>query len=358
MVNASTDPSRLPGLPGPPSQADKPLSRRDFLKLSGLGFLGAALGPVGRPAAVDSRVMGRVIPGSIKAFDIPSFSGESVRLYWQDMVLPITAVTVGDDEPQYNRIWYQIDNLGYAHSGSIQPVRTVLNDPVLDIPVGGQLAEVTVPFTDAHWGPSKSEDVAYRFYHETTHWVTGLLRDSGDNFWYQIADDKWDFFYYVLADHIRLVPDTELSPISPGVPLNAKRLEVDIERQIVTAYEWEQPVFATRAATGARFSNGKYYTPSGRHMTFHKRPSRHMARGNLAYNGFDLPGVPWVSYITKSGIAFHGTYWHNDYGHPRSHGCINLTSRASKWIYRWTLPVVPARQQRVYEGFGTIVDVI
>ncbi|MEJ2353252.1 MAG: L,D-transpeptidase, partial [Anaerolineales bacterium] len=59
-----------------------------------------------------------------------------------------------------------------------------------------------------------------------------------------------------------------------------------------------------------------------------------------------------------SGIAFHGTYWHNDYGRPRSHGCINLTSRAAKWIYRWTLPVVPPDQQRVYEDFGTRVDVI
>jgi len=52
-----------------------------------------------------------------------------------------------------------------------------------------------------------------------------------------------------------------------------------------------------------------------------------MARGNLAANGYDLPGVPWNSYITEEGIAFHGTYWHNNFGKPRSHGCINLTPR-------------------------------
>ena len=80
-----------------------------------------------------------------------------------------------------------------------------------------------------------------------------------------------------------------------------------------------------------------------------------MAAGDIASSGFDLPGVPWVLYITKSGISFHGTYWHNDYGHPRSHGCINLTPQAAKWLYRWTSPVVESGKQFAYEYFGTKV---
>jgi lipoprotein-anchoring transpeptidase ErfK/SrfK len=67
--------------------------------------------------------------------------------------------------------------------------------------------------------------------------------------------------------------------------------------------------------------------------------------------------VPWVLYITKSGISFHGTYWHNDYGHPRSHGCINLTPQASKWLYRWTMPAVKPGKQFAYEEFGTAVHI-
>jgi lipoprotein-anchoring transpeptidase ErfK/SrfK len=339
--------------------ASNPLSRREFLKLSGLGLLGAALPPLGRPRALQIPLQGRVIAGSIKVYDVPSFTGEAVKLYWQDAVLPITAVTIGDEEPAYNRVWYRIGSEGFAHSGNIQPVRTLLNEPRGDIPPLGTLAEVTVPFTDAHWGPDRREDVAYRYYYETTHWVMGLLADREGKLWYRVIDDKWEeFSYYVPAQHLRLVPAEELAPLSPDVPLTAKRLEVNIPKQMVVAYEFDRPVFATRAATGARFSNGKFYTPAGRHMTFHKRPSRHMARGNLAANGFDLPGVPWVCYFTQSGIAFHGTYWHNDYGEPRSHGCVNLTSRASKWIYRWTSPVVPPHEQRIYQEFGTVVDVI
>ena len=215
-----------------------------------------------------------------------------------------------------------------------------------------------MPFTDAHEEPRKRSEVIYRFYYETTHWIGDLVTDGEGNPWYQILEDKWDLVYYVPAHHMRLVPPAELRPITPEVPINYKRLEVSIEKQMVTAYEYGQPVFLARAATGAEFSNGQYYTPAGRHMTFHKRPSRHMARGNLAANGFDLPGVPWVSYFTEKGVAFHGTYWHNDYGRPRSHGCVNLTPRTAKWIYRWTYPKVPATEQMVYKGFGTIVDVL
>jgi hypothetical protein len=336
-----------------------PLSRRDFLKFTGLGLLGAILPPFRAPRALTGLQQGRVIDNSIKVYDIPSFSGQSVRLYWQDTILSIHGVTVGDDIPDYNRIWYRINEEGYAHSGSIQPVKTQLNEPVLDIPQGGFLAEVTVPYTDALRELGELDSVAYRYYYETTHWVVGLVLDPRGVFWYLIQDDKWDeFIYYAPAAHLRRIPASELTPLSPRVPAFAKRLEVNIPKQLVIAYEFDRPVFATRAATGARFSNGKYYTPEGRHSTFHKRPSRHMARGNLAANGFDLPGVPWVCYFTKSGVAFHGTYWHNDYGQPRSHGCVNLTSQSAKWLYRWTLPQVPPHEQRLYESIGTIVDVI
>ena len=81
-----------------------------------------------------------------------------------------------------------------------------------------------------------------------------------------------------------------------------------------------------------------------------------MARGNRA-TGYDVPGVPWVSYIDEEGVSFHGTYWHNDYGMPRSHGCINMTPDAAKWLYRWTRPVVPKNELEVWKAHGTAVNV-
>jgi hypothetical protein len=333
------------------------LGRRGFLKLLGAGAFGLALPARLRQQAAGLQ-QGRVIVPRVSLYEKPSFASQEVNRYWRDTVLEITHVTIGDPEPAHNRVWYRLGTEGYAHSGEIQPVQTSLNPPVAELPKAGALGEITVPYTDAHRYPGKEYDVAYRYYYETTHWVTRLVHDRRGEPWYKVVEDKWEYTYFVYAPHMRILPLDELAPLSPEVPIQAKRLEVRLAEQAVIAYEWERPVFMTRAATGAEFSNGKFATPGGRHYTFHKRPSRHMAAGNLAANGYDLPGVPWVTYITESGIAFHGTYWHNDFGRPRSHGCINLTSQASRWIYRWTLPSVPPTEQRVYEDYGTAVDVI
>lgn len=50
--------------------------------------------------------------------------------------------------------------------------------------------------------------------------------------------------------------------------------------------------------------------------------------------GYDLPGVPWVMYFYR-GYALHGTYWHNNFGNPMSHGCVNLRTPEAEWLYFW-----------------------
>jgi lipoprotein-anchoring transpeptidase ErfK/SrfK len=337
---------------------DQPLSRREFLKLSSLGLMGLLFQPLQSLRDLMPDQIGRVAEMKATVFDRPSFEGNKVKVYWKDMILPITEVTVGDKEPSHNRIWYRINDDGFVHSGSLQPVQTRLNEPNPDIPFGGTLVEVTVPYTDVYWGPGKNNQFAYRFYYETTHWADGIVADNQGNPWYRILEDKWDLTFFAPASHLRVVPLEELSPLSSDVPAGEKRLEVRLRDQLVTAFEGNKPVFMARVASGAEFSNGRFLTPVGQHKTFHKRPSRHMAAGDLASNGYDLPGVPWICYINERGVAFHGTYWHNDYGRPRSHGCINLTPTAAKWIYRWTLPAVPPNETMVYEDFGTTVDVV
>jgi hypothetical protein len=334
------------------------LSRRGFIKLGALGLAGLFL-PRAIPAhAFPDNQQGRVIDNRITVYDVPSFSGKKEKYYWKDFIFRITGVTVGDDNPAHNRVWYQVGHEGYVHSGSVQPVMTQLNQVISDIPLEGRLAEVTVPFTDTYRQPGNRNRFAYRFYYETTCWVTGVVLDPEGNAWYSILDDKWDIVLYAPAHHLRLVTADDLSLISPHIPPAHKRLEVRLEDQIVVGFEFEREVFMARASTGTKFINGDFSTKVGRYQTFHKRPSRHMAAGDLAASGYDLPGVPWVCYINEAGVAFHGTYWHNNYGRPRSHGCINLTSQAAKWIYRWTVPEVPANEQRVWENYGTQVDVV
>jgi lipoprotein-anchoring transpeptidase ErfK/SrfK len=150
----------------------------------------------------------------------------------------------------------------------------------------------------------------------------------------------------------------DVTPLSPDVPPADKRLEVRLNDQLVIAYEGSQQVQMMRCSAGTAAYRG-YLTPTGRFSTDYKRPSRHMVNSRLASAfSYDLPGVPWICYITEEGIAFHGAYWHNDFGRPRSHGCINLLAEHAKWIYRWTMPQVPFEEQRIDKRGGTRVDIV
>lgn len=336
------------------------LSRRDFLKLSAYGMMGMALPAL--PAVFDQQdefanLQGRIIDSVLWSYEEPDKKSKRKKLYWHDLVLPITNTTISADETAHNRVWYQLEEDGYAYSGSIQPVRTVLNEPQ-HISLAGALGEVSVPFTEARLEPGQNAEVIYRMYFESVHWVKASAVDSRDgSLWYALLDDKFQQLYYVPGKHIRLIPDSELSPLSPQVPNEDKRIEVKLPDQLLMAFEGSQLVYATRVSTGGRLRSGTYTTPEGDYLTYHKRPTRHMAAGDLASSGFDLPGVPWVTYIKENGTSFHGTYWHNDYGRPRSHGCINMTPRAAKWLYRWTTPAVPPDRELVYGSVGTRVEI-
>jgi lipoprotein-anchoring transpeptidase ErfK/SrfK len=335
------------------------LSRRDFLKLGGYGLMGIFLQnlPSYFPQQDDFvNLQGRMIDRTVWTYEEPNLKSRRVKLYWHDLVIPITNTTIGEDESAYNRVWYQLEDGGYAYSGGIQPVRTILNQPQ-QIPARGALGEVSVPYTDAYIEADSNTDFAYRLYYETVHWVTGVVTGTDRNIWYRLLDDKFDQTYYVPAGHIRLISNEELTPLSQNVADENKRLEVRLDDQLLLAYENGQIVFATSISTGGRRLSGKYTTPVGDFITYHKRPTRHMAAGDIASNGFDLPGVPWVLYITEGGISFHGTYWHNDYGHPHSHGCINMTPQAAKWLFRWTRPTVPPDKLLAYGYIGTRVEI-
>src|SRR5215207_6626985 len=105
------------------------LSRRDFLKLSSyglMGMLGTKL-PVQFLQQDDfDNLQGRVIDRTIWEYEEPDFKAKRLKLYWHDLILPITNTTISEDEAAYNRVWYQVEDGGYIYSGSIQPVRTIL----------------------------------------------------------------------------------------------------------------------------------------------------------------------------------------------------------------------------------------
>jgi lipoprotein-anchoring transpeptidase ErfK/SrfK len=83
----------------------------------------------------------------------------------------------------------------------------------------------------------------------------------------------------------------------------------------------------------------KWATPVGQHRVTRKYISLQMSGGTTGA-GYDLPGIAWTSIFATGGVAIHSTFWHNNYGDPVSHGCVNCRPEDSKWIFRWNSPEV------------------
>jgi len=303
-------------------------------------------------------LLGRVTQSGHKLFDAPTDESTVLKTLDLDSIWEITGVTISKDGHSSNRIWYELDGLEFAHSGRIQPVMKKLNPTSHRIPVDGCLGEITIPFVDAFSDYRNNRQKNYRFYYGATFWVLGKIIDTRGLCWYELFDDRYYRSYYVPGYAVRLVPESELFPISPHVPSEDKNIVIDLKTQSLTAYEGETPVFMSRISSGVFLREGGFTTPQGVYWTTRKRPCRHMANPPSGdYTGFDLPGVPWVSYFTSDGIALHGAYWHNDFGVPHSHGCVNMTPEAAKWIYRWTTPTVPPDVYYFTDKIGTRVTV-
>ncbi len=335
-----------------------PLSRRDFLKLSGAGLLGAVFAELRLDRVLAAPVkQARATLSGISLYSEPTYKSNQLYTFNRDQVVNVLGQAAGDYGNPYNNIWFQIDT-GYAYSGFLQPVETNYQKPVFNIPASGQLGEITVPYSDTHVDASTWSDRGYRVYYATTHWVTDIVVNRYEKtIWYKIYDSEIHNSLYVQASDMRLVPGEELTPLSPDVPASEKHIYVDVATQSVTAFEGEKSVLTARCSSGGKGTR----TPLGDFTTFHKGPTIHMTNDGAAGagHGYDLPGVPWVSFFTGTGDSFHGTYWHNDYGQPRSHGCVNLLPADAKFIYRWTTPEVPIDVQYLYKpGEGTNVQIV
>jgi len=119
-------------------------------------------------------------------------------------------------------------------------------------------------------------------------------------------------------------------------------LDVSILRQTLVAYEGTRPTYVTLVSTGADGLGDPKETHStvrGQFLIHTKHVTATMS-GDEVGDEFDLRDVPYVQYF-QEGYALHAAYWHDSFGRPRSHGCINLSPLDARWLFHWTDPPVP-----------------
>ena len=318
----------------------------------------------GKFGLFDDRMLVRVAGASVSVYKEPNDKSDIVA-YWEkdDLLTVYEIVTV--KEPAYNPVWYRVWG-GYVHRARLQRVQ-VLYNPTQTIFEEGQryLAEVTVPYTRSMRFVKTKErwDPLYRLYYESVHWVDGVEEGPDGKLWYRIYDELiHDTPYHVKPSHLRMIPPSEITPISPEIDFSDKRVDINLTTQQIVAYEYNKSVFEATISSGIVHSYQSEgigtKTPAGTFNIREKMPSKHMGAGDLVSDieAYVLPGVPWTCFFTEHGHAFHGTYWHDNYGVPMSRGCINMTCADAKWLFRWLRPIHDG-PQLYRRGYGTTVNI-
>jgi lipoprotein-anchoring transpeptidase ErfK/SrfK len=116
-----------------------------------------------------------------------------------------------------------------------------------------------------------------------------------------------------------------------------KWLHVDIGQQVLTAYEGDRMVFATLISSG-KLDRRSTKTPDGTFRMYAK--TVHSSMRGKPWDDYYAEEVPYVMHFTE-GKALHGTYWHDQFGIVKSHGCVNLSLHDAKWVFDWMPPKVP-----------------
>ena len=209
--------------------------------------------------------------------------------------------------------------------------------------------EVTLPF-QAHSSIGEKDVVRHGTrYHELLSTPAGLSGDPAGTRWLVRAGDV-----------TRIDPVSEL----PNILGPTERwIEVKVGHQVLTVYEGIIPTFITLVSTGvdglddpetSRATPRGVFRIHSKHVTYRMAADEHppWKEGDKPDPKYRVDDVPWVQYF-QGGYALHAAYWHDSFGNPKSHGCINLSPRDAQYLFGLTLPEMPDAWHGVYGGRGT-----
>ena len=319
------------------------VDRRRFIKMAGSATALAAATSLLKTARVFADMpdpepppapLGRVTVQDLPIRTSPTTSANVVVVLNEDDIIRLHEQLEGQAYRPHNNIWYRTDG-GYVYSSSVQPIDDVKNEPEPERAAEHFWGEVTVPYTDAHTAPDPAASRVARLYYTGVFRVIDAVVGADNAWWYRLQEGiTYVPGPYIRATDLRRFDPTELLPLSPAV--QDKVIRVDLASQTLVAYENGEAVMNSRVSSGY----GDFGTPVGNHTVLFKYPTARMIGGQGA-DFYDLPGVGFPTFLTWSGVAIHAAYWHNDFGRPRSHGCLNVPAGVARWVWRWTAPTAP-----------------
>ena len=374
------------------------ISRRDFLKLSGLGLGAMAFKPYSisnydylvspkrLPQFPASEIIGRVTDRDVDIRSRPTNDpnlNTSVGKLSADTLVEWNREVIGNVIGGLTNQKYVETPQGYIYGSVLQPTRNIPNTPLTELPNGqGFFADVTVPYIDlAHEGvvasPWLADLILYNFpprlYYGQVVWIDQIRNVNGfvEYRWNEDANGRgygyggsYGEFFWADGAGFKILTDDDVSMISPDVDPAEKTISIDLDYQTLSCYEGNREVFFCKISSGKSYDpvTGEivdtYATPTGTLLTYWKIISKNLTAGTDTA-GYSTPAVPWCTFIATGGVAIHGTFWHNAFGEKRSAGCVNVTPEQAKWIFRWTTPYVSlavGEERRSLPDYGTIVN--
>jgi len=343
------------------------INRRRFLEKTLMSIGGIVLVPsiklkiIGLDQWSEGEVLGRntvYLPSALPIRSKPTVDGSVVRYLIEDECVVWLREVIGESPVgRASKKWVETPE-GYVYCPSLQRVANSPNQPISELPVygdeSGMWVEVTVPYVNlelanpparAPWLIEAPKNL-WRLYFSQVIWVDEVQTASDGRILYRVNERYGSYgdIFWADAAAFKIVTEDEIAPINPET--ENKKIRIDVNHQSLSCYEGDNEVYFCQVSTGRKLDEygnpvDTWATPpSMNYRIWRKLVSLHMSGGGTGA-GWDTMAIPWTSLFVGEGIAIHATFWHNDFGTPKSHGCVNTLPEDAKWIFRWTTPQVP-----------------
>jgi lipoprotein-anchoring transpeptidase ErfK/SrfK len=279
----------------------------------------------------DGPVDRRMVKGFFLSIDhkLPPVAGVN---WWKTVagkVAPFDRIIVAKPATEFHGVWIGKDSGTFATKNV--PSRKIDKLPVAFI--NGYYAK-RYALDESHKHASVAPGSLDRF--DAVGLTGQAARADGYEYWE--TDEGW---------WVRAVNATRTDPGPPPRDLgdHEKWIDVNLKRQTLVAFEGTTPVYATVVSSG----RNEHETPPGSFRIREKHITSTMdGNADTAADGpYSIEDVPYIEYF-NAGYALHGAFWHSEFGHVKSHGCVNLAPWDAKALFGWTEPQLPEGWHAVF----------